>query len=285
MELSARDAALRRTDHPGLPGADVFGRRTAGRASQGRIPEAGRLAGVAAVGRWFARRLGNPAHALLGDTLRPFCSGQPSVATRPIASAQRGGCSTSGGVAIPNLAAPERTVGHDTAIVGWPWVADTHSWLEPTAVAILALRREGKVDHPRVREGLRLIRDRAIPTGGWNYGNNVAFGRDLRPQPAPTGLALLALAGIDDRSEVVERAVGYLQESLPSTRGSPVSLLGRAGPARLGVLPGGRRRLVGPGFRADARPARLEPAAGSSSAGRGGAFAGATRTVPRGRPA
>ena len=127
------------------------------------------------------------------------------------------------GVAIPNLAAPERTVGHDTAIVGWPWVADTHSWLEPTAVAILALRREGKVDHPRVREGLRLIRDRAIPTGGWNYGNNTAFGRDLRPQPAPTGLALLALAGIDGRSEVVERAVGYLQESLPSTR-APQSL-------------------------------------------------------------
>ncbi len=122
-----------------------------------------------------------------------------------------------GGVAIPNLAAPERTVGHDTAIVGWPWVADTHSWLEPTAAAILALRREGKMDHPRVREGLRLIRDRAIPTGGWNYGNNVAFGRDLRPQPAPTGLALLALAGTENGSGVVKQAVGYLHESLPST--------------------------------------------------------------------
>jgi hypothetical protein len=127
------------------------------------------------------------------------------------------------GVAIPNLATPERTVGHDTALIGWPWVADTHSWLEPTAVAILALRREGKVNHPRVLEGLHLIRDRAIPTGGWNYGNNIAFGRDLRPQPAPTGLALLALAGIDGRSELVERAVGYLQESLPRTR-APQSL-------------------------------------------------------------
>ena len=121
------------------------------------------------------------------------------------------------GVAIPNLAMCERTVGHDTAIVGWPWVANTHSWVEPTAVAILALRREGQAEHPRVREGLRLIRDRAIPTGGWNYGNNIAFGRDLRPQPAPTGLALLALAGIDGRTDIVERAAGYLQESLPST--------------------------------------------------------------------
>ena len=127
------------------------------------------------------------------------------------------------GVSIPNVAVSERTVGHDTAIVGWPWVANTHSWLEPTAVAILALRREGQMEHPRVREGLRLIRDRAVPTGGWNYGNNIAFGRDLRPQPAATGLALLALAGVDGRSEIVERAVGYLQESLPSTR-APQSL-------------------------------------------------------------
>jgi hypothetical protein len=127
------------------------------------------------------------------------------------------------GVAIPNVAPPERTVGHDTAIVGWPWVAETHSWLEPTAVAILALRREGRRDHPRVREGLRLIRDRAIPTGGWNYGNKIAFGHDLRPQPAPTGLALLALAGIDGQTKIVERAVAYLQEALPSTR-APQSL-------------------------------------------------------------
>ena len=150
-----------------------------------------------------------------------------------------------GGVAIPNLAAPERTVGHDTAIVGWPWVADTHSWLEPTAVAILALRREGKVDHPRVREGLRLIRDRAIPTGGWNYGNNIAFGRDLRPQPAPTGIALLALAGIEGRSD--GRGAG---DRLPPgvvaiDRGSSVSLLGCIGPARLGLLP---RRLPTAGW-------------------------------------
>jgi hypothetical protein len=122
------------------------------------------------------------------------------------------------GVSMPNIAVCERTVGHDTSIVGWPWVANTHSWVEPTAVAILALRREGQAEHPRVREGLRLIRNRAIPTGGWNYGNSAAFGRDLRPQPAPTGLALIALAGIEDRCEVVVRAVGYLHEVLPSTR-------------------------------------------------------------------
>jgi hypothetical protein len=122
-----------------------------------------------------------------------------------------------GGISVANLAPPDRIVGHDTSLVGWPWVADTHSWLEPTAMTVLALRRDGKADHPRVRAGLQLIRDRAIASGGWNYGNNHLFGRDLRPQPAPTGLALLALAGVDGRTEMVERAIRYLQEALPGT--------------------------------------------------------------------
>src|SRR5262249_12865366 len=117
----------------------------------------------------------------------------------------------------------ERTIGHDTTIVGWPWVSGTHSWVEPTAAAILALRKEGHGAHPRVRDGLRLLRDRAIVTGGWNYGNSSAFGHDLRPQPGPTGLALLALAGIERRNGLVERALGYLQASLPATR-APQSL-------------------------------------------------------------
>jgi hypothetical protein len=122
------------------------------------------------------------------------------------------------GVATPLLPPSERIVGHDTTLVGWPWVDDTHSWLEPTAWAVLALRRDGRADHPRVREGLRLIRDRAIADGGWNYGNNSVFGRALRPQPGPTGLALLALAGVDGPTEAAARALRYLQAVLPGTR-------------------------------------------------------------------
>jgi hypothetical protein len=127
------------------------------------------------------------------------------------------------GVAVPNLGPAVRAVSHDTTIVGWPWVAATHSWVEPTALAILALRRRGRFDHPRVREGIRLICDRAIASGGWNYGNNAAFGRDLRPQPAPSGLALLALAGVEGHSSTVEAAIAYLRDSLPGTR-APQSL-------------------------------------------------------------
>ena len=142
-----------------------------------------------------------------------------------------------GGVPVPNLAPPGRIVGHDTSLVGWPWVDDTHSWLEPTAVTVLALRRDGKADHPRVGAGLRLIRDRAIAAGGWNYGNNRLFGRDLRPQPAPTGLALLALAGVDGRTELVERAIRYLHGALPETRAAQSLCWGVLGLRAWGCCP------------------------------------------------
>lgn len=109
-------------------------------------------------------------------------------------------------------------LGHDMTLVGWPWVDGTHSWLEPTATAVLALRAAGLGAHPRCVEGLRLIRDRAIDAGGWNYGNKAVFGHALRPQPGPTGVALLALAGQDARTEIVDRAIRYLNETLPGIR-------------------------------------------------------------------
>ena len=122
---------------------------------------------------------------------------------------------------VPEAAEP---FGHDPRIAGWPWVEGTHSWLEPTAMAVLALRRAGCADHGRTRDGLRLIRDRVIRTGGWNYGNSTVFGADLRPQPAPTGMALLALAGLDDRdSPLISLSCDYLDAVLPTTR-APQSL-------------------------------------------------------------
>jgi hypothetical protein len=121
---------------------------------------------------------------------------------------------------IPTTPENRGVIGHDTSLIGWPWVEGTHSWLEPTALAILALAGERLGDHPRVRDGVRLILDRAIPSGGWNYGNKAVFGRMLRPQPAPTGLALLALAGRADgqASPAVARALDYLRGTLPAVR-------------------------------------------------------------------
>jgi hypothetical protein len=117
----------------------------------------------------------------------------------------------------------ERVIGHDGNLVGWPWVAGTHSWLEPTALAIIALKQDGMHDHPRIKEGTKLILDRALDSGGWNYGNKSVFGTELRPQPGPTGLALLALAPIGEESKAIPVALAYLRGTLLDVE-APVSL-------------------------------------------------------------
>jgi hypothetical protein len=111
------------------------------------------------------------------------------------------------GESVAHTGELDHIVGHDTTVIGWPWVAGTHSWVEPTALSILALSRDGFGRHPRVDAGIRLIHDRALESGGWNYGCKAVFGTELRPQPAPTGLALLALATRGDRPPAVDRAL------------------------------------------------------------------------------
>ena len=113
-------------------------------------------------------------------------------------------------------------VSHDTSIPGWPWVNATHSWVEPTAMALLALRLSGNTDHPRARQAVLLLLDRQLPGGGWNYGNTKVFGQELRPMPASTGLALQALAGRAEHAEV-EVSLSYLESIIDNTR-TPLSL-------------------------------------------------------------
>jgi hypothetical protein len=108
--------------------------------------------------------------------------------------------------------------GHDLTAVGWPWVEGTHSWVEPTAMAILALCHEGLASHPRVAAGIHLLLDRSLNGGGWNFGNSVVFGRELRPQPGPSGLALLALAVRHEDSPECRRGIDYLRATLREVR-------------------------------------------------------------------
>ncbi len=120
------------------------------------------------------------------------------------------------------------TFGHDTTLQGWPWVADTHSWAEPTAMAIAALKKMGHSDHPRVREGCRLLLDRCLPNGGWNYGNTRVLANTLRPFPATTGIVLAALAGEPETDKTalrsrVDASVAYLTDALKRVR-APLSL-------------------------------------------------------------
>ncbi|HTQ38693.1 MAG TPA: hypothetical protein VMJ32_06680 [Pirellulales bacterium] len=113
--------------------------------------------------------------------------------------------------------------GHNGQLIGWPWVIGTHSWQEPTAWSVLALKAVGQSDHPRTREGVRLLVDRLLSTGGCNYGNTIVLGQQLRPHVEPTGLALLALAGEEIDDLRIERSLQYLLENL-SIETTPISL-------------------------------------------------------------
>jgi hypothetical protein len=111
--------------------------------------------------------------------------------------------------------APRRPqYGHDSTIIGWSWAADTHSWLEPTALFVLALKRVGHPQHARTREGVRLLIDRQLPNGGCNYGNTIVLGQPLLAHVQPTGLAMMALAdeGYDDSR--TDKSLAYLEREL-----------------------------------------------------------------------
>jgi hypothetical protein len=125
--------------------------------------------------------------------------------------------------------------GHDPWIKGWPWTAETHSWVEPTSLSIAALRIEGYGAHERVGEGIRLLMDRQLASGGWNYGNTTVFGTELAPMPESTGLALSALLGVVKEKDV-SRSIDYLKGSVETLK-TPLSL----GWALLGLAAWGMR--------------------------------------------
>lgn len=104
----------------------------------------------------------------------------------------------------------------DVQLVGWPWAEGNFSWVEPTAWAVLALRRCGQGDCPEVAEGLRLLVDRAFDEGGVNYGNRRVLGRLTEPIPTPTALMLLALQGLDQEPRIAS-ALRYLRQQATTT--------------------------------------------------------------------
>jgi hypothetical protein len=109
-----------------------------------------------------------------------------------------------------------KELGHDTTLIGWPWVESTHSWLEPTALNVLALKANGNGDHSRAREAVQLLIDRLLPDGGCNYGNTSVLGQVLRPQLEPSGLALVALVGETDPSGRLEKTIRWIESTLSS---------------------------------------------------------------------
>ena len=99
--------------------------------------------------------------------------------------------------------------------VGWSWVPNSFSWVEPTSYALIALKRlrtrltDTNVNE-RIRQGEAMVYDRMCSGGGWNYGNSKVLDYALWPYPDITAVALIALQDhADDKAN---------QESLQTLR-------------------------------------------------------------------
>jgi hypothetical protein len=135
----------------------------------------------------------------------------------------------------------------DANLIGWPWVEDTYSWVEPTSLALLALRSASARDRTiaadrryddRTDSARRMLLDRVVPGGGWNYGNTRVLGQDLVPYPDTTAWALLALRSAAPGREVTQAvAAGFAR--LPALLEGNVSSLAR-GLAALALQAHGR---------------------------------------------
>jgi hypothetical protein len=139
-------------------------------------------------------------------------------------------------------------ISHDGMIPGWPWVIDTHPWVEPTVAAIIALGKAGQGESRRLFDGRRLLRDRSLPHGGWNFGNTVVLDLELRPQPGPTGWALLGLVGDDPASRPVWLGLDYLKKTLPISAALSLGL------SILAMSAWNQRPSAAPGWLAAAAP-------------------------------
>lgn len=91
----------------------------------------------------------------------------------------------------------------DPRLRGWSWVTGTFSWVEPTALAVMALAAAGHSGHPRVKEAVALLLDRQVSTGGWNFGATRVYRNEHAASPEMTGLVLVAV-----RDHVPREAVG-----------------------------------------------------------------------------
>lgn len=92
----------------------------------------------------------------------------------------------------------------DPTLKGWSWNPEAFSWVEPTAYALLALKKgravlSGPEIDARIREGEFMLYDRVCEGGGWNYGNTNVYGVSVPPYAEVTAITLL---GLQDRREM-----------------------------------------------------------------------------------
>ncbi len=120
--------------------------------------------------------------------------------------------------------APNTSNRQNNRLQGWSWIPSTFSWVEPTAWALLALKKfrhvpGAQVEAERVTEAEALLLDRSCVMGGWNYGNSNMFGAELHAYVPTTAVALLALQD-RAREAPVQRSLDFLSAQATWERSS-----------------------------------------------------------------
>ena len=175
----------------------------------------------------FESGLPGPNHAWNGLAL--LAESSSGEADGPFRRRLIDGLLSAKGIALEQDGSPVR---QNNRLQAWSWTDGTFSWIEPTALCVIALKK-ARVASPSVRtrmtEAEALILDRVCEGGGWNYGNAQVLGQDLRPYVPTTALAVLAM---QDRREhpAVAASINWLRshgEGEPATMALSLSTLCR----------------------------------------------------------
>jgi squalene cyclase len=104
----------------------------------------------------------------------------------------------------------DRAVQFNPDKYGWAWFPGTVSWVIPTAISVIALKRTERAT-ARIELGTEMLLDRTCPQGGWNAGNGIVFGAPLTPHIDATAIALLAFPKAAEPA--VMRGLSWLQQA------------------------------------------------------------------------
>lgn len=113
------------------------------------------------------------------------------------------------------LSAGEAVAQIDFSIRGWPWLPGESSWVEPSALTLLALAKNASLTGvpARIDEAVLYLKDRRCHGGGWNVGNPVMFEALLPSRINPTAWAVLALAETSP-TDILPEDVQVLHEEM-----------------------------------------------------------------------
>ena len=109
-----------------------------------------------------------------------------------------------------------KEIRQDNSLQAWSWIDATFSWVEPTTMCLLLIKKvranlPAAAANDRIDIAERMLLDRACAAGGWNYGGSNVYGQELFPYVPTTALGLLAM---QDRAKdpTVQRAHQWLQK-------------------------------------------------------------------------